>query len=139
MPIFFSFSVYTFTGLLARNREIAACAEGSPSIGYGAPTMDAFAPMQTLLQTVDENRTGGSTTNFGHYANRQLDALLDKTKREPDMKARDTLIRDALMIARDDLALIPLIQTVQAWAMRSNLDAPYVPNSLPYFYRFGMK
>ena len=55
------------------------------------------------------------------------------------MKARDTLIRDALMIARDDLALIPLIQTVQAWAMRSNLDAPFVPNSLPYFYRFGIK
>lgn len=60
------------------------------TMGYGAPTMDAFAPMQSLLQSVNENRTGGSTSTFGQYANRQLDALLDKIKREPDMKVRDT-------------------------------------------------
>ncbi len=108
-------------------------------MGYGAQTMDAFNPMQAMLQSVNDKRTGATTGNFGRYANPQLDALLDKIKREPDMKVRDALIRDALMIARDDLPVIPLIQPVHAWAMRSNLDAPFAPNSLPYAYRFVMK
>lgn len=107
--------------------------------GYGASTMDAFSPMQSLMRTVNEKATGSSTSNFGRYSNRQYDALLEKISREQDMKVRDTLIRDALTIVRDDLPLIPLIQTVHAWAMRSNLDAPFVPNSLPYFYRFTLK
>ena len=106
-------------------------------MGYGASTMDALGPMQTLLQSVaGKDMRGG--TNFGRYANPQLDALLQRISREPDMKLRDTLIRDALTIARDDLPVIPLIQTVHAWAMRSNVDAPFVPNSLPYFYRFAL-
>ena len=39
-------------------------------------------------------------------------------------------------LVRDDLAIIPLYQTRVAWAMRKNVEAPYVPNNLPYFYRF---
>lgn len=107
-------------------------------MGYGASTMDALGPMQALLQSVTGKDTRGGT-NFGRYLNPQLDALLERISREPDMKLRDTLIRDALTIARDDLPVIPLIQTVHAWAMRGNVDATFVPNSLPYFYRFALK
>lgn len=76
------------------------------------------------------------TQTGGRYANPKLDTLLDRVNRELDMNARDALIRQALMIVRDDLAVIPLFQIVHAWAMRSNIEAPFVPNSLPYFYRF---
>lgn len=106
-------------------------------MGYGAQPMDALAPMQSLLRSVDEKRS--DVNNWGRYNNRQLDALFVKIGREQNMAARDALIREALMVVRDDLPVIPLIQTVHAWAMRSNVDAPFVPNSLPYFYRFSVK
>jgi peptide/nickel transport system substrate-binding protein len=106
-------------------------------MGYGAQPMDALAPMQSLLRSVDEKRS--DVNNWGRYNNRQLDALFVKIGREQNMAARDALIREALMLVRDDLPVIPLIQTVHAWAMRSNVDAPFVPNSLPYFYRFSVK
>jgi peptide/nickel transport system substrate-binding protein len=106
-------------------------------MGYGAQSMDALGPMQPLLQTVREDGKGISTSNFGRYSNQKLDALLASISREPDMKKRDALIRDALTITRDDLPVIPLIQTVHAWSMRANVTAPFVPNSLPYFYRFS--
>jgi hypothetical protein len=53
--------------------------------------------------------------------------------------ARDALIKEALQLVRDDLLAIRLIQTVHAWAMRSNVGAPFVPNNLPYFHRFSVK
>lgn len=108
-------------------------------MGYGAQTMDAYAPMQQLLQTVDAKRGGESVTNWGRYSNPALDALLDRVSREPNMATRDALIRNVAEIARDDLAVIPLIQTVHAWAMRANVEAPFQPNSLPYLYRFSVK
>jgi peptide/nickel transport system substrate-binding protein len=108
-------------------------------MGYGAATVDAFSVLQGLVKSVDEKRTGTSTSNFGRYQNPTLDVLIDKVSREPDMNVRNGLIREALTITRDDLALIPLIQIAHAWAMRANVDAPWVANSLPYFYRFSVK
>jgi len=105
-------------------------------MGYGAPTMDAFEPMQGLVHSLKAGQSGSSDSNWGRYANPKLDTLLDRVNRELDMNARDALIRQALMIVRDDLAVIPLFQIVHAWAMRTNVEAPFVPNSLPYFYRF---
>ena len=107
-------------------------------MGWGASTMDAFNPMHNLVRSVKEVPLGSGYSNWGRYSNPTLDALLDRINREPDMKARNALIRQALIIQRDDLPVITLIQTVQTWAMRSNVDAPFVPNSLPYFYRFKL-
>jgi hypothetical protein len=55
------------------------------------------------------------------------------------MDKRNAMIREALLIQRDDLALLPIFQGAVAWAMRSNVDAPYVPNNYPYWYRFSIK
>jgi peptide/nickel transport system substrate-binding protein len=108
-------------------------------MGYGAPTVDAYSPLQQLVQSVDAKRAGESVSNWGRYANPRLDTLLNNISREPDMKIRNGQIREALTIVRDDLLVIPLVQVVHAWAMRSNVEAPFVPNSLPYFYRFAIK
>jgi len=35
--------------------------------------------------------------------------------------------------------LIPLYQVKVAWAMRKNIEAPYLPNNIPYFYRFNVR
>jgi len=55
------------------------------------------------------------------------------------MRLSCALIREALTIARDDLAVPPLVQPVHAWATRSNVIAPLVPNRLSYFCRFRLK
>ena len=51
---------------------------------------------------------------------------------------QNAMIGEALTIVRDDLAIIPFLQPAVAWAMRKNIDAPYVPNNRPYFYRFSV-
>ena len=108
-------------------------------MGYGAPTMDAFAPMQAVARSVNSSSTSSGANNWGRYANPQFDALMDKIGREADTKVRDGFVREALAIVRDDLGLIPLIQAAHAWAMRSNVEAPFVPDSVPYLYRFVLK
>ncbi|MEQ1518567.1 MAG: ABC transporter substrate-binding protein, partial [Usitatibacteraceae bacterium] len=108
-------------------------------MGYGAPTMDAFTPMQAVARSVTAVGASAGANNWGRYANPQFDALMDKISREADMNVRDGLIRDALKIVRDDVGVIPLIQAAHAWAMRSNVEAPFTPDSVPYLYRFGLK
>ena len=108
-------------------------------MGYGAPTMDAFAPMQAVARSVNSSSTSSGANNWGRYANPQFDALMDKIGREADTKVRDGFVREALAIVRDDLGVIPLIQAAHAWAMRSNVEAPFVPDSVPYLYRFVLK
>ena len=65
-----------------------------------------------------------------------MDALIDRIKVEADLKKRDAMIRDVLAIQRDDVPLIPILQTVTAWAMRKNVDGPFATNNIPYFFRF---
>ena len=107
--------------------------------GWGAVTVDALYVLQSLSRSVGAERSGDGDANYGRYSNPKLDALIDRVKVEADMKVRDGLIRDALIIQRDDVALVPIQQVVTAWAMRSTVDAPFAPNNLPYFYRFKMK
>jgi ABC-type transport system substrate-binding protein len=52
------------------------------------------------------------------------------------MAKRDAIIREALVIQREELPVLPLAQVVVAWAMRKNVEGPFAPNNLPYFYRF---
>ena len=107
-------------------------------MGYGASTMDAYAPLQALVQSVGSSSSGNGDSNWGRYANPKLDALMKTIRVEPDMGKRNAMIREVLTIQRDDLAVLPLYQSSIAWAMRKNVDAPYVPNSIPYWYRFSI-
>ena len=108
-------------------------------MGYGASTMDAYAPLQALVQSVGSSSSGNGDSNRGRYANPKLDALMKTIRVEPDMGKRNAMIREVLTIQRDDLAVLPLYQSSIAWAMRKNVDAPYVPNSVPYWYRFSIR
>ena len=105
-------------------------------MGYGASTIDAQAVLQALLGTKGRTGTGRGDSNWGRYSNAKFDTLIEQISREADSTKRNQYLRDALIIQRDDLAIIPLYQTKVAWAMRKNVEAPYVPNNLPYFYRF---
>lgn len=104
--------------------------------GWGATTLDALYVVQSLMRSVGEEKSGDGDTNLGRYSNARMDALIDRIKIEADMKKRDAMIRDVLVIQRDDVPLIPILQTVTAWAMRKNVDGPFAPNNIPYFFRF---
>lgn len=106
--------------------------------GWGSTTLDTLYVVQSLIRSVGEEKTGDGDANMGRYSNPKLDALIDRIKVESDFKKRDAMIRDVLTIQRDDLPLIPLIQTVTAWAMRKNVDGPFAINNVPYFFRFRM-
>jgi len=107
--------------------------------GWGAVTVDALYVLQSMSRSVGAGRSGDGDANYGRYSNPKLDTLIDRIKVESDMKVRDGLIRAALIIQRDDVAIVPIQQVVTAWAMRSTVDAPFATNNLPYFYRFKMK
>jgi peptide/nickel transport system substrate-binding protein len=104
--------------------------------GWGSTTVDALYVLQSLVRSVGAERSGDGEANYGKYSNPKLDALIDRMKTETDMAKRDAIIRDALVIQREDLPVVPLAQVIVAWAMRKNVEAPFAPNNLPYFYRF---
>ena len=105
-------------------------------MGYGASTIDAQGVLTSLLGSKGKANSGRGDSNWGRYSNAKFDTLLDQIGREADVAKRNQFLREALVIQRDDLAVIPLYQVKVAWALRKNIDAPYVPNNLPYFYRF---
>ncbi len=104
--------------------------------GWGSTTVDSLYVLQSLVRSVGTERSGDGEANYGRYSNTKLDALIDRIKTESDMAKRDAIIRDALVMLRDDVPVLPLMQVVTAWAMRKNVDAPFATNNLPYFYRF---
>ncbi len=103
---------------------------------YGTATMDAYFPLEAILNSVGASGSGRGDGNWGRYANPKVDALLARIKVEMDAAKRNALIAEVLTIARDDVAVIPIYQTTGAWGARKNIDAPYAPNSYWYFYRF---
>jgi peptide/nickel transport system substrate-binding protein len=104
--------------------------------GWGSTTVDSLYVLQSLVRSVGAERSGDGEANYGRYSNPKLDALIDRMKTETDMAKRDAIIREALVIQREELPVLPLAQVVVAWAMRKNVEGPFAPNNLPYFYRF---
>jgi peptide/nickel transport system substrate-binding protein len=104
--------------------------------GWGSTTVDSLYVLQSLVRSVGAERSGDGEANYGRYSNPKLDALIDRMKTETDMAKRDAIIRDALVIQREELPVLPLAQVVVAWAMRKNVEGSFAPNNLPYFYRF---
>jgi peptide/nickel transport system substrate-binding protein len=89
--------------------------------GWGSVTGEASYALVNILGTFDrEKRTGAS--NAGRYANPELDDLTARAAATIDDKTREALLREAVKLAMDDLAIIPLFQLVNSWALRRGLD-----------------
>jgi peptide/nickel transport system substrate-binding protein len=88
--------------------------------GWGSVTGEASYALVNILGTFDrEKRTGAS--NAGRYSNPELDALTARAASTIDDKAREALLRDAVKMATDDVAIIPLFQLVNSWGLRRGL------------------
>jgi len=89
-------------------------------LGWGVPTFDALYSLQSLVRSVGAG--GDGNYNVGRYSNPQMDALVERTKKETDLKLRTELLTKALSLQNDDVAHIPLHNQVIPWAMKKNID-----------------
>lgn len=106
---------------------------------WGAVTFDALYTLQGLFHSYSGEQSGNGDTNMGRYADPRMDRLIGQIKVELDPARRDSLIRDALAIVRDDLPVVVLHQPVIPWAMRRNVEITPTPNNIPLFHRFSVR
>lgn len=89
-------------------------------LGWGVPTFDAMYSLQSLVRTVGAQ--GDGNYNVGRYSNPQMDGLIERAKKETNLKLRTELLNRALMLQNQDVAHIPLHNQVIPWAMKKNID-----------------
>ena len=94
---------------------------GMRLVGWGSPTGEASYALVNILNTYDaKKRTGAS--NSGRYSNPELDALTARATETLDDGQREVLLRRAVKMAIDDVAMIPLVQLINTWAVRRGLQ-----------------
>jgi peptide/nickel transport system substrate-binding protein len=89
-------------------------------LGWGVPTFDALYSLQSLVRSVGAG--GDGNYNVGRYSNPQMDALVERIKKETDAKNRNELIEKALELSHQDVSHIPLHNQIIPWAMKKNID-----------------
>jgi peptide/nickel transport system substrate-binding protein len=89
-------------------------------LGWGVPTFDAMYSLQSLVRTVGAQ--GDGNYNVGRYSNPQMDALIERAKKETNLKLRTELMTKALLLQNQDVAHIPLHNQVIPWAMKKNIN-----------------
>jgi peptide/nickel transport system substrate-binding protein len=89
-------------------------------LGWGVPTFDALYSLQSLVRTVGAQ--GDGNYNVGRYSNPQMDALVERVKKEVDQTRRTELIEQALLLSHQDVSHIPLHNQLIPWAMKKNID-----------------
>ena len=88
--------------------------------GWGSGTGEASYTLVNLIGTYDREKLTGSS-NAGRYSNPALDALTERAVATLDDPTREALLREAVQVAMDDLAVIPLFQLVNSWAVKRGL------------------
>jgi len=99
----------------AKRNEFAASL-----IGWGAATGEASSALKAVVTAHDEAR-GFGTLNYGGYSNAAVEATLLRALAVIDDSARAALLGEAMKIAIDDFAVIPLYHEFAVWALRKSL------------------
>lgn len=89
------------------------------------PPMDGFSVLSSLI-TEPKDNFGGS--NPMGYKNDRIEALTRASAVELDEPKRRAMLVEALKIAKETVAYIPLHQQPVAWAMKNNIDLPQFPD-----------
>jgi len=94
--------------------------------GFTGTTEDAWQGLNGLLHTWDAN--GGGTFNAGRYSNARLDALIDSLRTELDDGRRQAMIAEALKLAEEDIAYVPLYRRTLSWVMQKKVQVVMLPD-----------
>jgi peptide/nickel transport system substrate-binding protein len=98
-------------------------------LGWGVATFDALYTLQSLVRT----KTTGADGNFnlGRVSDPKLDNTIDAIKIATDIKARDALLREALVKTRDMHYYVPLHHQLRPWAMKKNVTTVHIADDRP--------
>jgi len=89
-------------------------------LGWGSSTGEASYTLVNVLGTFDRERRTGASNN-GRYSNPALDALTARAVSTIDDEQREAMLRDAVKLAMEDVAIMPLFQLTNSWALRRGL------------------
>jgi len=96
-------------------------------IGWATlPAMDGFSPLSSLLATRSDD-WGGNNPNG--YSNERVDELAVAASMEMNEPARLAMIEEAMSIAREEIAYIPLHQQPLSWAVRDGVNVIQFPDN----------
>ncbi len=98
-------------------------------LGWGVATYDAQYSIQSLIRT----RTSGAdgNFNFAKLSNARIDQLTDAMKSETDVAKRNAMIREALLLTRDEYLYVPLHHQVRPWAMKQGVTTVHRSDDRP--------
>jgi len=98
-------------------------------LGWGVATFDALYTLQSLVRT----KTTGADGNFnlGRVSDPKLDNTIDAIKIATDVKARDALLREALLKTRDEHYYVPLHHQLRPWAMKKGVTTVHSADDRP--------
>lgn len=89
-------------------------------IGWGS-NPDGSHPLRNIIATYNRDR-GWGASNRGRYSNPEVDRLLDESMSELDGEKRERMVIDAMRMAMEDVAVVPLHIQTNIWAMRRGLQ-----------------
>ncbi len=98
-------------------------------LGWGVANFDANYSLLSLLHTKTTGAAG--SFNLGRVSDAKLDALIDAISTEVDVKKRDAMIREALVLTRDNYYYVPLHHQLRPWAMKKNVTTVYKSDDRP--------
>ncbi|MEM9369399.1 MAG: ABC transporter substrate-binding protein, partial [Planctomycetota bacterium] len=104
-------------------------------IGWATlPAMDGYSPVRAMLATRDGDY-GGNNPNG--YSNARIDEIARLSGSEVDEEKRQAMISEAIKIAKDEIAFIPLHQQPLSWAAADNVELTQFPDN--YFRAWHYK
>ncbi|MEM8662595.1 MAG: ABC transporter substrate-binding protein, partial [Pseudomonadota bacterium] len=96
-------------------------------IGWATlPAMDGYSPVRAMLASRD-GEFGGNNPNG--YTNARIDEIARAAGSETDEEKRLAMISEAIKIAKDEIAFIPLHQQPLSWAARDNIELIQFPDN----------
>ncbi|MEM8662507.1 MAG: ABC transporter substrate-binding protein [Pseudomonadota bacterium] len=96
-------------------------------IGWATlPAMDGFSPLSAMLATRGETFGGNNPNGFSHP---RIDELTELVASETNEEKRVEMLMEAMKIAKDEIAYIPLHQQPLSWAARDNIELIQFPDN----------
>jgi peptide/nickel transport system substrate-binding protein len=89
-------------------------------IAWGNGTGESSYGLLNILATQDASR-GQGVSNWGHYSNAEVDALMDKASAAFDEREREALLQKAARIVDAEVGIMPLFHYQNIWAARRGL------------------
>ncbi|MGE8317127.1 MAG: ABC transporter substrate-binding protein [Comamonas sp.] len=91
-------------------------------LGWSVPTFDAYYSLQALIRSPGAG--GDGNFNLGRFSDPQQDAMIERIKKETDLKVRNQLIEKVLLRDHEAISHIPLFNLITPWATTQQVQIP---------------